>query len=185
MTDQTVTVVISRRVKSGMEEQFEQLSVEMTQAASRFEGYLGATMLKPNGSLDPEYRIIFKFATPEQLEAWNQSNVRQSLLEQLQPMLLKQTRSESLEGIANWFTLPASPSAPVPNKLRMTLVSWLALYPTVTIIFFLLAPVLDPLPLVGRTLVITGIVMFLMSYVLMPRFTRWFRAWIFKSSDHR
>jgi len=61
----------------------------------------------------------------------------------------------------------------------MTLVSWLALWPTVTLIFWLLGDVLVAIPLVPRIMMVTAVVMVLMSYVLMPRFTRWFAFWLF------
>lgn len=183
--DEAVTVVVSRRVKPGAEAEFEALSVTMTQTASGFPGYLGATMLKPTSPLDPEYRIIFRFSNREQLERWNASEPRMELLNKIEPLISEQSRQESLEGIANWFSFPQTPTAPQPNKLRMTLVSWVALYPTVTVIFVLLADWLEPYPLPLRTLVITGIVMFLMSYVLMPRVTQWFRNWIFNAPEQR
>ena len=183
--DRAVTVVVSRRVTPGNEEAFERMSVQLTQCAAEFAGYLGATMLKPASAIDPEYRIIFRFKDQDDLEKWNQSDARQRLIAQIQPLILEQSRTESLDGIATWFSLPVAPTAPAPNRLRMTLVSWLALYPTVTLIFALLADLLAPLPLPVRTLIITGIVMFAMSYLLMPRFTSWFRPWIFQSRGLR
>ena len=61
----------------------------------------------------------------------------------------------------------------------MTLVSWLALYPAVTAIFFVFGDVLALLPLPLRTLLVTSSVMVLMTYVLMPRMTRWFARWLY------
>ena len=61
----------------------------------------------------------------------------------------------------------------------MTIVSWMALYPIVTLIFFLFGEPLAHIPLILRTLLVTAAVMVLMSYVAMPRMTRWFGFWLF------
>ncbi|MGB1092014.1 MAG: antibiotic biosynthesis monooxygenase, partial [Oceanobacter sp.] len=66
-----------------------------------------------------------------------------------------------------------------PPKYKMTIVSWMALYPAVTVIFFLFGEQLAQIPLLIRTFLVTVVLMILMSYVLMPRFTRWFAFWLF------
>tara|TARA_R110002094_G_scaffold191559_3_gene165922 strand:+ start:3204 stop:3413 length:210 start_codon:yes stop_codon:yes gene_type:complete len=69
----------------------------------------------------------------------------------------------------------------------MTIVSWLALYPAVTLVFVLFGDLLAQIPLLLRTMAVTIVVMLLMSYVLMPRMTRWFAFWLFpkKNQDVR
>jgi len=177
--DSPLTVVISRRVIKGREAEFEALSSRMTERAASYPGYMGANMFRPASADDPEYRIIFKFASEADLGAWQESTERRELLEQIEPLLVAPSKTETLSGLVNWFTLPGHNPVKPPPKYKMTLVSWLALYPTVTLIFFLFNDLLLKLPLLIRTLVVTAVVMILMSYVLMPRFTRWFAFWLF------
>lgn len=179
----TVTVVISRRVIKGQEDQFEQLSSEMTHRASRYPGYLGADLFRPASANDPEYRIIFKFADEPSLAAWQASTERAEILEQIEPLLVSPSEVETMSGIVNWFTLPGHNPVKPPPKSRMTFVSWLALYPTVTLIFFLFGDLLAQVPLLLRTLIVTAVVMVAMSYLLMPRFTRWFAFWLFPKHE--
>lgn len=82
-----------------------------------------------------------------------------------------------------WFTLPGQNPVQPPPKWKMTLVSWLALYPAVTLVFVLFGDLLAQIPLLVRTLLVTAVVMVLMSYVLMPRMTRWFRFWLFQKTN--
>lgn len=186
-TGQAVTVVVSRRVRKGCEAQFETLSTEMSNAAARFPGHLGSTMLRPASPEDPEYRIVFKFASQQDLERWQESAERLQHLESFEGILTEPAKTEVLSGMVTWFTLPAQNPVKPPPKYKMTLVSWLALYPSVTLIFLLFGPLLEPVPLPLRTLLITGVLMVLMSYVLMPRFTRWFAFWLYpkKEQDRR
>ena len=182
-TIEPVTVVISRRVKPGCEEEFERLSTSMTEMASSFSGYLGASLFRPASKDDPEYRIMFKFNSEANFMNWQESPSRLALLDQFEKLLIEPSKIEVMSGIVTWFTLPSQNPVQPPPKYKMTIVSWLALYPTVTLLFFLLGDLLQPLPLLLRTMIITAIVMVLMSYVLMPRFTRWFAFWLFPKKN--
>lgn len=181
--DSPVTTVISRRVIKGQEEPFEQLSSEMTNRASRYPGYLGANLFRPGSPDDPEYRIIFKFSDEQTLANWQASDARAEMLDQIEPLLVAPSEVETLSGIITWFTLPGHNPVKPPPKYKMTVVSWLALYPAVTLIFFLFGDLLAQMPLLLRTLVVTAVVMVAMSYLLMPRFTRWFAFWLFPKRE--
>ncbi|MGI6409313.1 MAG: antibiotic biosynthesis monooxygenase [Thiopseudomonas sp.] len=181
--DQAVTVVVSRRVRKGCEEQFEQLSTAMSNSAATFPGHLGSTLLRPASPDDPEYRIVFKFSTPENLARWQESDVRLRHLESFDGILVEPAKTEMVSGMVAWFTLPSQNPVKPPPRYKMTLVSWMALYPSVTLIFLLFGSVLEQIPLLLRTLMITGVLMLLMSYVLMPRFTRWFAFWLYPQKD--
>ena len=50
--------------------------------------------------------------------------------------------------------------------------------------FLLFGDLLAQIPLLLRTMAVTIVVMLLMSYVLMPRMTRWFAFWLFPKKNH-
>ena len=174
-----LTVVVSRRVRKGQQEAFEALSSQMTERASRFPGYLGTAMFRPASPDDPEYRIVFKFRDRETLTAWEESEERAELLEQIESLLVQPSEREVTSGIVTWFTLPGQNPVQPPPKWKMTIVSWLALYPAVTLVFVIFGDLLAQVPLLLRTMIVTIVVMGLMSYVLMPRMTKWFAFWSF------
>ena len=174
-----LTVVVSRRVRKGQQEAFEALSSQMTERASRFPGYLGTAMFRPASPDDPEYRIVFKFRDRETLTAWEESEERAELLEQIESLLVQPSEREVISGIVTWFTLPGQNPVQPPPKWKMTIVSWLALYPAVTLVFVIFGDLLAQVPLLLRTMIVTIVVMGLMSYVLMPRMTKWFAFWLF------
>lgn len=174
-----LTVVVSRRVKKGQQDAFEELSSLMTERASRFPGYLGTAMFRPASSDDPEYRIVFKFRDRETLTAWEESEERGDLLEKIESLLVEPSEQEVTSGIVTWFTLPGQNPVQPPPKWKMTIISWLALYPAVTLVFVIFGEWLAQVPLLLRTMMVTVVVMGLMSYVLMPRMTRWFAFWLF------
>lgn len=174
-----VTVVISRRVRKGCEKQFEELSSKLTEAASVFPGYQGANMFRPSTPTDPEYRIIFKFDTKDNLEAWLTSDERNNWLRDIESLLVQPSTMEVTSGLVTWFSFHGENPVQPPPKYKMALVSWLAVFPTVTIIFWLFGKQLAGMPLLPRILILSAVVMILMTYVLMPRFTKWFSFWLY------
>lgn len=178
-----VTVVVSRRVKQGCEVEFEKLSTAMSEAATKFPGHLGSNMFRPASADDPEYRIVFKFLSQADLELWQNSEERLFYLDSFEALLVEPAKTEVISGMVTWFTLPGQNPVKPPPKYKITLVSWLALYPAVSLIFLVFGDFLQPIPLLLRTMIITGVLMPLMSYVLMPRFTRWFAFWLYPKKE--
>lgn len=176
---QPVTVIVSRRVKPEAVSAFETLSDEMSRRASQFDGYMGATLFRPVSPDDPEYRMIFKFTDEASLAEWERSEERAEMLEKLEGLLISPTEREKVSGLVTWFSLPSQNPVKPPPRYKMTIVSWLALYPAATLIFWLFGPWLAAIPLLLRTLLVTAALMILMSYVLMPFMTKRFAFWLF------
>jgi antibiotic biosynthesis monooxygenase (ABM) superfamily enzyme len=65
-------------------------------------------------------------------------------------------------------------------KYKMAVVIWLAIYPTINLIMWLLGDFLSTLPLPLRTLVLTLILVPLMVYVLLPLVNKAFHRWLTK-----
>ncbi len=55
---------------------------------------------------------------------------------------------------------------------------WLAIYPLITILFFLLGDWLVPLPLALRTLILTLIAVPIVFYAILPIYNRIFKKWL-------
>jgi antibiotic biosynthesis monooxygenase (ABM) superfamily enzyme len=65
-----------------------------------------------------------------------------------------------------------------PPRYKMALLTWAGAFPLLTAVNVLLGPVLVALPLPGRTLLITGLLIGLLTYVIMPRLTRLCATWL-------
>ena len=67
-----------------------------------------------------------------------------------------------------------------PDRHRLAVLTWLVVYPVLTALLYVGDPVVAPLPLPVRTLVLSGILVPFLVYVGMPvatrRFARWLRA---------
>jgi uncharacterized protein len=85
-------------------------------------------------------------------------------------------------GLDFWFT-PSEAKARVPVRWKQYVVTWSAIYPLALVVPMLVKPILRaahaPEQNLLTTLVVTGCVVFLMVYAVMPRYTRLVRRWLF------
>lgn len=65
---------------------------------------------------------------------------------------------------------------------KLWLLRWSGLYPTLLLVYHLLGPLLASWPMPLRVLLMSGIGTWVLSFVLMPRLTRWFRQWLYTPS---
>jgi antibiotic biosynthesis monooxygenase (ABM) superfamily enzyme len=149
----------------------------MFEAARQFPGYESAEMIPPE-AVGGEYQIIQRFATEHDLERWNKSEERALWHARLRPVAEGDPEYRVLTGLDAWFAPTIIPVARMPAKWRMTVVSWIGIFPTVALLQWLVAPWLAPLPQLARIAVITALVAVMMSYLIMPRLTRWMAWWL-------
>jgi uncharacterized protein len=65
----------------------------------------------------------------------------------------------------------------------MVAITWLAIYPLITAVFFFLGDSLQRLPLGFRTLVVTAIIVPAMLYLGVPLITPLFARWLYPSES--
>ena len=65
----------------------------------------------------------------------------------------------------------------------MAVITWLAVFALIATIFLALGPVLDQLPFLLRSPVLTVLMVSLMTYVVMPRMTRLFSFWLYPDRE--
>jgi antibiotic biosynthesis monooxygenase (ABM) superfamily enzyme len=178
-----VTAVASRRVKRGRKREFEEWASGILAAANDFPGYLGSGVLRPGDAPgDDEYRIVSRFDRESDLRAWENSDERHRWLRKAEP-LIHDEKVQVLTGLETWFTLPWKAGEPLPPRYKMAYVTWLAVFPLITVIFALFGPLLSQLPMLLRTLVLTVVMVSLMTYVIMPRLTRLFSFWLYPDRE--
>jgi uncharacterized protein len=178
----SATKIVDRIPRPGMEEPLESAIHELTQAAMRFPGHLGVTVMRPSPPSQPGFRLIYKFDSSEHMRAWEDSAEQHRLVENANRYTQGEPRYRRLSGLEAWFTLPASAPS-TPPKGKMTFVSWVGIFPLVYIFGLAVNGVLPKgTPGVIRVLVVTALVVPTMSYVVGPWLTRVLKAWLFRSA---
>jgi antibiotic biosynthesis monooxygenase (ABM) superfamily enzyme len=174
-----VTATVTRRVKPGHEAAYEQFLAGIGGAALAFPGYLGEEVFRSAAGAGGEYRMVYRFDSPAHLRAWLDSAERAAWLKRAEPHVAGPLRTQYLTGLEGWFTLPAQPGAPPPAPYKMAIVTWAAIFPLITLVVVVSAPLMGPLPLVPRLAVTTLVTVSLMTWVVMPRMTRMLRRWLY------
>lgn len=169
--------VVRRRAKPGCEEAYEALIRAMFAQARQFPGYVSMQLIPPDSS-GGEYQIIQQFASEADLDNWTSSNERALWQKRLRPVADNDPEYRLLNGLDAWFAPAEIPAHKPPPRWKMTIVSWLGIFPTVAILLWLVAPALSHLPFLIRTGIFTALVAIAMSYVVMPRVSRWMAWWI-------
>ena len=178
--DPPVTVVVSRKVKPGCKKAFEKFISGITAAAMTFEGHLGTNVFRPSNPEDNEYQIIFKFDRASNLRIWEESECRRQWLARAESLLLDPPTIRVITGLETWFTLPSPKPIIPPSRYKMATITLLAIFPLIQVANFILIPLFKPFPPLLRSLMITGIIVLLMTYVVMPRMTKLFSWWTTK-----
>lgn len=97
-------------------------------------------------------------------------------------MLIKDDDFYINSGLDFWFT-PQGAKAAIPVRWKQFLVTWSAIYPLVLFTPMAVVPLLDSMGMLQNkyldTFIITGLIVSLMIYVIMPRYTKLIHRWLF------
>ena len=178
-----VTTTVTRRVKPGHEPFYDQFLEGVIAAASRFPGHLGVEVFRPESAAAGEYRIVYRFDTGDHLRAWLDSDERAAWVERAEPHVIGPMRTRFMTGLETWFTLPGRPSAPPPPAYKMALLTWITIFPLITLVVIALDPLLEKLDLVPRLAVTTAVTVPIMTWLVMPRITRLLRSWLYPTAS--
>lgn len=180
--DRAVTIVATRRVRRGHEAAYEAALEALLRDATVFAGYRGTEVQRPTpGAATPTYTSVFRFDSVAHLQAFEASERRRRFLHEVAPHVEADATWDRLTGLEVWFTAPPGTIVPQPSRARMALLMIGVVYGLVLSLGALVGAVLGGAPAPARLLVTITIEVLLMTYVLMPRLTRWLARWIYPS----
>jgi antibiotic biosynthesis monooxygenase (ABM) superfamily enzyme len=173
-----VSTRVSRMVPAGKVARFEPLLQEMITAARGFEGHLGVDVLRPDGG--GLYQIIFRYRNQADHDAWMASDQRRQLGARVDRLLDDGSTADvrSLDGWEGWFVTPGyAPPAP-PQRWKMAVVTFVALYPLLLALITVLRRVTGAWPLPLAMLLTLGLTIPLMTWLIMPLLTVRLGPWL-------
>ncbi|HEY9849812.1 MAG TPA: antibiotic biosynthesis monooxygenase [Leptolyngbyaceae cyanobacterium] len=182
---QPITAVISHLVKQGCEEEYEQWLRDISAVAQQFEGHAGVSFIRPQDAAHPEYVIILKFDCYKHLKEWMDSPTRQRWIDLVKPLVQQDQNVQILTGLETWFTLPGKLVQHPPKRYKMAILTSLAVFAVAQLLGILIAPGLTVLPPLVRSLVLTVLTVFCLTYLVMPRVTRLFYGWLYPKHRSR
>ena len=174
-----VTKIVDRIPRAGMTEQLEAAIKQLIVAALRFPGHLGVTVTRPVLPIQPGFRLVYRFDTAEHLKAWDESEEHARLSAAANRFTQGEPQRTVLSGLETWFTIPGQLPMTPPPRGRITIVTWMGIFPLVYALSPLVGMALPPsAPSILRVAIVTFLVVCAMSYGVGPLLTRLFRRWL-------
>jgi len=181
--DSQVTAAIIQHPRTDLIEGYEAWLDEIVPVCKSFNGHLGVTVIRPVPGITDVYTILLRFDTVEHLTAWFESTERRALLERVRPLLVEEEARSIHGGLDFWFT-PPNANVRIPTRWKQALITWSAIFPLVLLVSLAVGRTLEAMsltiPAAFRTLVTTGLVVLLMVYIVMPRYTGLVRSWLYR-----
>lgn len=180
MTQSVATLVIEHCVVEGAAPRYEAWLDQIVPVARRFAGHRGIDILRPGVGAGPmRYTLVLRFAQVDQLRAWLESPERAGLIARIEPWLAAEESLHAGSGLDYLFAQAASRP---PPRYKQFLVTLSAIYPLTTVVPWAVKPALRASALLAAgwasNLVISAIIVFLMVYVVMPRYTKLIARWL-------
>lgn len=172
-------MVINRRIRAGREKEYAEWSGRVLKSMKKFPGYLGVHIVVPKS--DPDARFVLnRFVDTRSMENWKNSPELKKFLSELDNYAT-QTYTEA-SGLETWFQLPDRRAIVPPPKWKMFVVTTAAS----SLISFVTRLIFGPYT-VGWPLLVTApfyvaILVFILTYLMMPNLTRLLRRWLYPTS---
>lgn len=183
MDKQGASVVITHQIIDGKEKEYENWLNEIGPLCRNAPGHLDWQIIRPIPGLTSTYTVIIRFDSTEHLKAWMDSTERRRLIEKVKSLLDKGDNYSISSGLDFLFT-PAQPKTLVPLRWKQYLVTWSAIFPLSVLIPLVLLPILRKLGIpqirLIDSLIISGTIVFLMVYLVMPYYTKLIKKWLYK-----
>ena len=191
--DSPVTVIVTRKPKKGKIKDFEEWMDGIIHEAIRFEGHMGVNIIRSLDLSNPEYVIIFRFNTYENLRKWENSQIRKEWLKKSKEVTEGEPKTEIQTGLEFLFTLRSAhsskseansddiqPATVPPPRYKMAIVTAAIVFVMLNTLLPELRQLTATLPLLLSTLTGVVIMVVLMTYLIMPLITRALKPWLNK-----
>lgn len=187
---QGATAIISHRIKPEYHALYGAWLDKVALSARNFTGFIDRHVIVPITGKTETFTVILRYDNAQHLQAWLQSAQRRELIAEVKPYLVNDDTYHIQSGLEFLFHPQLSSTPDIiqvtppksPKPWKQFLLTWSAIFPLVVIIFWLYELVtsavnIHPQPLLAK-LIITGLVVFLMVYVVMPRYTKLVKNWL-------
>jgi uncharacterized protein len=177
-----VVSVIRHTVMPGKDQQYEAWLREMLGVAGNAQGRRGVNVIRPRAG-SRIYTLVLHFDALQHLQQWLASDVWQRLISEVQHLLQADDEVEIKTGLEFWFTPPGSEQKRA-KPYKQFLVTLSVIFPLTMLVPWLLTPLFRAAPILGTRGIahffVAAVVVALMTYVIMPRYTRLMAAWLYR-----
>lgn len=177
------SVVINHHIKEGKHQQYENWLDEIGLICRSFPGNVDWQIIRPIPNITYDYTVIIRFDTTKNLKNWMDSKERKELIDKVRQFFIKDDNYYIKSGL-DFLFFPENEKTKIPVRWKQYLVTWSAIFPLSIIIPLLLLPLLQKFHLGQNHYVnsffVTGVIVMLMVYLIMPYYTKLIKKWLYK-----
>lgn len=172
----TASSVFSYRVRPECEDAFRDWRRRILAEVRTWEGFLGTESFDTLDSAQPEFVVVVRFNNRANLDAWLTAPKRQAFMKEVQEYVEHFHLRRIGSGFEGWFDI--SENKPPPTRWRQALLVLTALFPVIMLMRQILAPLFLYLPFPVAFLILLFLDMAVLTYGVMPRFSRLMNFWL-------
>jgi uncharacterized protein len=184
MEDQGATVVINHHIREGMQAEYERWLNEIGPLCRSYPGNIDWQIVRPIPNLTFDYTVIIRFDSIHNLRAWMESEERKNLITKAEPLFSKDDNYVIKSGL-DFLFINNNEKQKVPPRWKQYLLTWSAIYPLSILVPLLVLPILKLLNLPDNRFMnaffISGCIVLIMVYLLMPHYTRFVKKWLYRN----
>ena len=175
-----VTSIISVVVKPEYLVEYEQWLEKINARVSMSTGFFSVDVIKPKNHRQPEYVIILKFNSYQNLQEWTDSMEYKKLINEAKIFQIHIDKDQQTQGMEMWFARSDNQRYyPKPKYYKQVLMGVMVVYPLSTAIRVVVSPYIENLPEAIGTFIIILIMSSLMTWPVMPYLTRLLNGWLY------
>jgi len=179
-----VTVIVNSKARKGKIDEFEEWMNGIIHESMKFQGHMGVNVIRPIDPLsNPEYVIIFRYDTYENLTKWLNSETRKEWVAKSTKVTEGELKVQKQTGLEFWFTPPHTIGQhATPPRYKMAIVTGGIVFVLLSTLVPLIRQATAMLPQTLSTLVAVALMVPLLTYIIMPSVTKLLRPWLSKKT---
>ena len=177
----TASSVFAYRIREDKREVFEDWRRRIFAEMQRWEGFLGTESFDALEAGEPEFIVVVRFDSRAHLDAWLRSPVRKAFIREMRGYVDDFAVRRIGSGFEGWFD--TSRDIVPPARWRQGLLILSALFPVIMTMRHVLAPLFHVLPMPPAFLILLTCDIAILTYGVMPRYTRAMNFWLRPAAD--
>jgi len=169
-----VHVAVTRKVKPGCEQAFEESLRVFFEKSLEDRGVLGVHLISPPpGSNSREYGILRTFVADREKDEFYRSDLFKSWEKRVAQLTEGERSYRELHGLEAWFRDPEP-----PPEWKMAVLTWLGVWPTSFILSLLIGPYLVNFSEILSSGIMAAAIVVCLTWIVMPLIVKLFHAWL-------
>ena len=185
--NESVTTLISHKIKSGHVKDFEAWTKKIIAKASLYPGFQNVTVVKPQDPENLEYLVIVRWKNYNSLKKWQLSNDFKQIINESKSFTLSTKTIQEDTGMEIWFDWP-NDIKPVlkPKFYKQVLVAIITVLPLIFLIGMITDPILSKLNLLPEIIIIINVLIVApLITLIMPKITKLLYFWLYEQPKPR